>query len=161
MADRYLDHFLHFLLPHRDFPIVTWFLHFTSHSLPTLMSKKRTKTKNNPRPPPAKRKEPPPEAEPEALANSPSPPPSSTITDTLPKGGRKGNRPEEELGSVANKAGDAVQPLTGGGLSIPGETKGDTEGKESLKIKIHLNLHAKVRLDLDAQIYGDVVIGLL
>jgi hypothetical protein len=30
-----------------------------------------------------------------------------------------------------------------------------------LKIKIHLNIHAKVRLDLDAQIYGDVVIGLL
>lgn len=31
----------------------------------------------------------------------------------------------------------------------------------SLNIKISLNLHAKVRLDLDAQIYGDITIGLL
>lgn len=45
---------------------------------------------------------------------------------------------------------------------MPNETKGGTEGKEgSLNIRIHLNLHAKVRLDLDAQIYGDIVIGLL
>jgi hypothetical protein len=37
----------------------------------------------------------------------------------------------------------------------------DPDEKGALKIKVHLNLHAKVRLDLDAQIYGDVVIGLL
>jgi hypothetical protein len=48
-------------------------------------------------------------------------------------------------------------------MKIPGVTAG-TPGKEeknSLQIKIHLNLHAKVRLDLDAKLYGDVVIGLL
>ncbi|KAJ5126020.1 hypothetical protein N7448_005329 [Penicillium atrosanguineum] len=100
-----------------------------------------------------------PSPEPEASANSP-PPSISSLTDTLPKGGRKGNRPEEELGDVTNKVGD-VLPSTG--LSMPNETtKGGTEGKEgSLNIRIHLNLHAKVRLDLDAQIYGDIVIGLL
>ena len=97
---------------------------------------------------------------PELQAPANSPPPSfSSVTDTLPKGGRKGNRPEEELGGVTNKVGDAL-PSTG--LSMPNETKGGTEGKEgSLNIRIHLNLHAKVRLDLDAQIYGDIVIGLL
>lgn len=46
-------------------------------------------------------------------------------------------------------------------MQIPGVTQGGDEKEGSLKIKIHLNLHAKVRLDLDAQIYGDVVIGLL
>ncbi|KAJ6127292.1 hypothetical protein N7523_002904 [Penicillium sp. IBT 18751x] len=90
----------------------------------------------------------------EVPANSP---PSSvtSVTDTLPKGGRKGNGPEEELGGVTNKVGNAP-PSTG--LTMPNETKGGTEGKGgSLNIKIHLNLHAKVRLDLDAQIYGDIV----
>jgi hypothetical protein len=156
MADRYLDNILQFLISHFDLPVVTWFFYFASHSLP--MSKK--KTKNKPRPPP--NPNPPkrtPSPEPQALANSP-PPSTNAITDTLPKGGRKGNRPEEELGNVGNKAGD-IANLPSSGLTIPGETKGDTEGKESLKIKIHLNLHAKVRLELDAQIYGDVVIGLL
>jgi hypothetical protein len=35
------------------------------------------------------------------------------------------------------------------------------EEKGSLNIKIHLDLHAKVRLDLEADLYGDIVIGLL
>ncbi|KAJ5661822.1 uncharacterized protein N7477_009438 [Penicillium maclennaniae] len=94
----------------------------------------------------------------EVPANSP-PPSVTSVTDTLPKGGRKGNRPEEELGGVTNKVGDAL-PSTG--LTMPNETKGGSEGKEGrLNIKIHLSLYAKVRLDLDAQIYGDIVIGLL
>jgi hypothetical protein len=124
------------------------------------MSKK--KTKNKPRPPsnPNSPKRTP-SPEPEALANSP-PPSISSLTDNIPKGGRKGNRPEEEAGNVTDKVGQVGDALPSNGLSIPGETKGGTEGKEgSLNIRIHLNLHAKVRLDLDAQIYGDIVIGLL
>ncbi|KAJ5216266.1 uncharacterized protein N7498_002673 [Penicillium cinerascens] len=155
MADRYLS-ILQFLIPHFDLPTVTWFFYFASHSLP--MSKR--KTKNKPRPPPnpnlPKRT---PSPDPQAFTNSP-PPSTTAMTDSLPKGGRKGNRPDEEHSIFGNKGGGiATQPSSG--LTIPGETLGDTEGKESLKIKIHLNLHAKVRLDLDAQLYGDIVIGLL
>jgi len=155
MADRYL-HILQSLIPYFDPSIVTWFFYFTSRSLP--MSKKKTKKKPRPPPNPNPVKHTP-SPEPQALANSP-PPSTTAVTDPLPKGNRKGNRPEEELGNVTNKAGE-IANLPSSGLTIPGETKGDTEGKESLKIKIHLNLHAKVHLDLDAQIYGDIVIGLL
>lgn len=45
-------------------------------------------------------------------------------------------------------------------MKAPGLTA-NKEEKSNLKISIHLNLHAKVKLDLDAQLYGDIVIGLL
>ncbi|KAJ5155194.1 hypothetical protein N7492_007997 [Penicillium capsulatum] len=89
----------------------------------------------------------------QAPANSPSPSPSATTTDNRPGDNRKGNR-DDNLPVVD-------QGVPTGDLQIPGVTKGGDEKDSSLKIKIHLNLHAKVRLDLDAQIYGDVVIGLL
>ncbi|KAJ5669435.1 hypothetical protein N7462_010505 [Penicillium macrosclerotiorum] len=92
-----------------------------------------------------------------ASANThPSQPPSTTPTETRPSGGRKNKSPEEEVGDVANKA---TSVLPTGDMQIPGPSQ--DEDKSSLKIKIHLNIHAKVRLELDAQIYGDVVIGLL
>ncbi|KAJ5104437.1 hypothetical protein NUU61_001784 [Penicillium alfredii] len=100
------------------------------------------------------------------LTNTPSAPPSQPATETRPQGGRKGNRPEEELPALDKNTGGASAPNGVSGLvptsdmKMPGVTPG-TDEKESLKIKIHLNLHARVRLDLDAQIYGDVVIGLL
>ncbi|RHZ46965.1 hypothetical protein CDV55_100478 [Aspergillus turcosus] len=39
-------------------------------------------------------------------------------------------------------------------------TNRDDGKRESLNIRIHLNLHAKVKLDLDAQLDGDIIIGL-
>lgn len=94
---------------------------------------------------------------PEAFANSlpPSPQPSltSAATDNLPKGNRK-DKPSED----GKKSSDMVP---NSGLQVPGAPLHSDDEKSSLKIKIHLNLHAKVRLDLDAQVYGDVVIGLL
>lgn len=93
---------------------------------------------------------------PEALADSPpSPQPSapSAITDNLPKGNRKNKGSDD-----SEKSADL---LPNSGLQIPGAPLQSDDEKSSLKIKIHLNLHAKVRLDLDAQVYGDVVIGLL
>lgn len=45
-------------------------------------------------------------------------------------------------------------------MKAPGVTANQDE-KSNLKISIHLNLRAKVKLDLDAQLYGDIVIGLL
>jgi hypothetical protein len=158
MADRYLD-ILQFFIPHLDLPIVTWLFSFAYRTLS--MSKK--KTKNKPRPPsnPNSPKRTP-SPEPEALANSP-PPSITSLTDTnTPKGNRKGNRPDEEAGALTDKVGQAGDALPTSGMSLPGKTQGGTENKESsLNIRIHLNLHAKVRLDLDAQIYGDIVIGLL
>ena len=38
------------------------------------------------------------------------------------------------------------------------EVKKDDNG--SLNIRIRLDLHAKVKLDLEADLYGDIVIGL-
>lgn len=93
----------------------------------------------------------------EALANAPSSPqPSVTnpVTDALPKGDRKN---KDAVAEVA-KVGEAVP---NSGMQVPGPSLQSDDEKSSLKIKIHLNLHAKVRLDLDAQVYGDVVIGLL
>lgn len=166
MADRYLHFFLSFLTLHLDFPIITWLLLFTSHSLPCLMTKK---PKNKPRPPknpfhPRRMPSPPPTPTPsspllpgpEALANTPSSPqPSltSAATDNLPKGNRKNKGSEE-----GEKTNDVVP---NSGLQVPGAPLQSDDEKSSLKIKIHLNIHAKVRLDLDAQVYGDVVIGLL
>ncbi|GLI79559.1 hypothetical protein PoHVEF18_007896 [Penicillium ochrochloron] len=76
-------------------------------------------------------------------------------TTTRPEGGRKNKTPEEEVTGVADQA-----LASAGDMKLPGLSP--KEGDDSsLKIKISLNLHAKVRLDLDAQIYGDITIGLL
>ncbi|CAG8356391.1 unnamed protein product [Penicillium salamii] len=85
--------------------------------------------------------------------------PHSSITDAGPiQGGRKDS---QEVDDTVGAVGDLAKG-SAGGLQIPGKT--DTGGKDdkgSLQIKIHLNLHAKVKLELDAQVYGDIVIGLL
>jgi hypothetical protein len=101
----------------------------------------------------------------EGLSETDFPPlPNSPTAETVPTlGGRKGNSPDDTAGGVGETAQSAL-PSTGG-LSVPGVTdtgkKNGEDDKGSLQIKIHLNLHAKVKLELDAQIYGDIVIGLL
>jgi hypothetical protein len=101
----------------------------------------------------------------EGLSETDFPPlPNSPTAETVPTlGGRKGNSPDDTVGGVGETAQSAL-PSTGG-LSVPGVTdtgkKNGEDDKGSLQIKIHLNLHAKVKLELDAQIYGDIVIGLL
>ncbi|KAJ5093270.1 hypothetical protein N7456_009131 [Penicillium angulare] len=88
-------------------------------------------------------------------ANISSPPPSTE----LPKGGRQAR--SDPVSGAADQAGALAQgALPNAGLELPG-TPLQEEEKSSLKIKIHLNIHAKVQLNLDAQIYGDIVIGLL
>ncbi|PKX91782.1 uncharacterized protein P174DRAFT_422933 [Aspergillus novofumigatus IBT 16806] len=52
-----------------------------------------------------------------------------------------------------------VKP-TGSEPAAESTTKRDDGKRESINIKIHLNVHAKVKLDLDAQIDGDIIIGL-
>ncbi|PYI26687.1 hypothetical protein BP00DRAFT_450986 [Aspergillus indologenus CBS 114.80] len=94
--------------------------------------------------------------------------------DTRPTGGRKNStskdHPEDELDSSAPAAAAPAATTTttttpnglvpNSGMKAPGATQ-EEDGKESLRIRIHLNLHAKVKLELDAQLYGDIVIGLL
>ncbi|RAH85586.1 hypothetical protein BO86DRAFT_436871 [Aspergillus japonicus CBS 114.51] len=107
--------------------------------------------------------------------------------DTRPTGGRKNStskdHPEDELDSSAPAAAESLttEPpaaaaaaaaaaatttttpnglVPNSGMKAPGATQ-EEDGKESLRIRIHLNLHAKVKLELDAQLYGDIVIGLL
>ncbi|KAJ5933811.1 hypothetical protein N7454_006140 [Penicillium verhagenii] len=104
-----------------------------------------------------------PESEPELTADNNSPL-SSMPSESRPVGCRRGKSDEDANGTrrgselVAGKSG--IGGISTAGLQIPGELLNEDE-KSALKIKIHLNLHAKVRLDLDAQIYGDVVIGLM
>ncbi|KAJ5540807.1 hypothetical protein N7494_005883 [Penicillium frequentans] len=93
---------------------------------------------------------------PEQTLANPPPPPSAPTTDARPQGGRKGKADDE----VTGKVGELADTVPNAGLMIPGAPQQEDD-KSSLKIKIHLNLHAKVRLELDAQIYGDIVIGLL
>ncbi|KAJ5497523.1 hypothetical protein N7463_009510 [Penicillium fimorum] len=90
--------------------------------------------------------------------------PNSPTTESIPAlGGRKGNPADDPVGAVGETAQGAL-PSTSG-LTVPGVTdtgkKDGEDEKGSLQIKIHLNLHAKIKLELDAQIYGDIVIGLL
>jgi hypothetical protein len=65
--------------------------------------------------------------------------------------------------TLANGAGPLIGPAAARELDKKdkkgNEVKEDDKG--SLSIKIHLDLHAKVRLDLEADLYGDIVIGLL
>lgn len=86
-------------------------------------------------------------------------PHSPVLTDTNPITG--GRREGQDVDETVGATGDLIKGSTAG-LKAPGKT--DTGGKDdssSLQIKIHLNLHAKVKLELDAQVYGDIVIGLL
>ncbi|KAJ5776105.1 uncharacterized protein N7511_001116 [Penicillium nucicola] len=111
----------------------------------------------------------PPDTPPLGLSETdfPSLPHSPVLDNTLgalsspPKGGRQERDADNNpLNTATDTANGAASNL---GMEMPGVTPG-TPGKDdksSLQIKIHLNLHAKVRLDLDAKIYGDVVIGLL
>ncbi|KAJ5501854.1 hypothetical protein N7463_004728 [Penicillium fimorum] len=75
------------------------------------------------------------------------------------------NDPIESLVEPETLANDV--PLVGPGAARElAQRRKDSEVKKdddkgSLNIKIHLDLHAKVRLDLEADIYGDIVIGLL
>ncbi|KAJ5979293.1 hypothetical protein N7501_002635 [Penicillium viridicatum] len=85
-------------------------------------------------------------------------------TESVPAlGGRKGNPTDDPVGAIGETAQGALP--SAGGLTIPGVTdtgkKDGEDDKGSLQIKIHLNLHAKIKLELDAQVYGDIVIGLL
>ncbi|KAJ5810769.1 hypothetical protein N7447_010285 [Penicillium robsamsonii] len=90
----------------------------------------------------------------------------------------KGKRKARE-GSESSSSTDPIEslvepealaneiPLVGPGAARElAQRKKDSEGKKdddkgSLNIRIHLDLHAKVRLDLEADLYGDIVIGLL
>ncbi|CAG7976256.1 unnamed protein product [Penicillium olsonii] len=95
--------------------------------------------------------------------------PHSPVNDTLP-GNRRGsgdtedvspgNEVEKAAGGLAKAANGDLDKGSAGGLKVPGKTEGKDDNG-SLQIKIHLNLHAKVKLELDAQVYGDIVIGLL
>ncbi|KAJ5990997.1 hypothetical protein N7522_011204 [Penicillium canescens] len=133
-------------------------------------TKKSKKPKNTQPPPPI---DPPNHDQPPETTQSPTdtlpmglsetdfpPLPHSPVTDNLALGGRQARNDDNIVGT----AGEATKELLpNDGMQVPGVTAG-TPGKEeknSLQIKIHLNLHAKVRLDLDAKLYGDVVIGLL
>lgn len=108
----------------------------------------------SPIPPPTEAEKPEQAAQPKQNANTLSSPPHSQTT-ARPEGGRKNKTPEEEVTGVADQA-----LANAGDMKLPGLSP--KEGDDSsLKIKISLNLHAKVRLDLDAQIYGDITIGLL
>ena len=93
------------------------------------------------------------------------------ITESPPVGGgSKGGRKNRNKNNNDDDKGDdstenlALGPASGGlpGFSDgPVPRVGEDEGKESLKIRIKLNLQAKVRLDVDADIKGEIVIGLL
>lgn len=64
--------------------------------------------------------------------------------------------------TLANGEGQLIGPAAA--RELDNRKKKNNKEKEddgNLNIKIHLDLHAKVRLDLEADLYGDIVIGLL
>lgn len=149
---KYLSHLLHHLLvlPITEAQFLSWLLCIVIQTLPVMSNKRSRKQKqeeklqNQNQPP----------------ANPPSPTPSSStaVSDVRPPGGRK-NRSNDD-GALTAPATQAVNSVPTGDLILPGVTPGQEENT-SLKIKVHLNLHAKVRVDVDAQLYGDIIIGLL
>ncbi|KAJ5990768.1 hypothetical protein N7499_011322 [Penicillium canescens] len=64
--------------------------------------------------------------------------------------------------TLANGEGQLIGPAAA--RELDKKNKKDNEVKKddngSLNIRIHLDLHAKVKLDLEADLYGDIVIGL-
>ncbi|KAJ5298862.1 uncharacterized protein N7443_006982 [Penicillium atrosanguineum] len=99
----------------------------------------------------------------------------SGVTTGLGKGNRRGRQGSESSSSSNDPIDNLVDLDTmanGGQLIGPAAAREldkrndkDKEVKKndngSLNIKIHLDLHAKVKLDLEADLYGDIVIGLL
>lgn len=100
----------------------------------------------------------------------------SSAAPSLGKGNRRGRQGSESSSSsndpieslvdpetLANGEGQLIGPAAARELDKKNkkgqEVKKDDNG--SLSIKIHLDLHAKVKLDLEADLYGDIVIGLL
>lgn len=59
------------------------------------------------------------------------------------------------------KGGPLIGPAAARELDKRRKEDSEKEDKGSLNIRIHLDLHAKVKLDLEADLYGDIVIGLL
>lgn len=95
-------------------------------------------------------------------ATNTSSPVVSIPSEARPVGGRRNKSEDETNGPTRGQlVPGGAGSISSAGLQMPGKLLNDPEEKGALKIKVHLNLHAKVRLDLDAQIYGDVVIGLL
>lgn len=98
----------------------------------------------------------------------------SSAAPTLGKGNRRGRQNSETSSSssdpieslvdpetLANGEGQLIGPAAARELDKRNKKNNETEDNGSLNIKIHLDLHAKVKLDLEADIYGDIVIGLL
>lgn len=97
----------------------------------------------------------------------------SDVAPTLGKGNRRGRSSESSTSSsdplenlvkpetLANGGGDLITPAIARQLDKKQKEENGEDDKGSLQIKIHLDLHAKVRLELDADLYGDIVIGLL
>lgn len=66
--------------------------------------------------------------------------------------------------TLANGEGQLIGPAAARELDKKNnnnQLKKKEDENGSLNIKIHLDLHAKVKLDLEADLYGDIVIGLL
>jgi hypothetical protein len=100
----------------------------------------------------------------------------SGAAPSLGKGNRRGRQSSESSSSsndpieslvdpetLANGEGQLIGPAAARELDKKNKKKNEVEKDDngSLSIKIHLDLHAKVKLDLEADLYGDVVIGLL
>ncbi|KAJ5992200.1 hypothetical protein N7451_007924 [Penicillium sp. IBT 35674x] len=99
----------------------------------------------------------------------------SDVATAPGKGGRRGRQSSESSTSssggplenlvnpetLANGGGELITPEIARALDKKGKEGKEEDDKGSLQIKIHLDLHAKVRLELDADLYGDIVIGLL
>lgn len=90
------------------------------------------------------------------------------------KGNRKGRQSSQDSSSsndpieslvdpetLANGEGQLVGPSAARALDKKNKKDDEEKDNGSLSIKIHLDLHAKVKLDLEADLYGDIVIGLL
>ncbi|KAJ5634316.1 hypothetical protein N7528_002158 [Penicillium herquei] len=63
--------------------------------------------------------------------------------------------------TLASGEGKLIGPAAARILDTKKHEDDEKEDKGSLNIRIHLDLHAKIKLDLEADLYGDVVIGLL
>jgi len=122
------------------------------HSIPTTAPSQEKPQNDLPTPPYDK---------PEAFSETDFPPlPHSPVTEAVPKlGNRHGTQDlDETAGEVGSLAKGSASGLKPSDVTDTGKKEDD---KGSLQIKIHLDLHAQVKLELDARVYGDIVIGLL
>ncbi|GKZ17203.1 hypothetical protein AbraIFM66951_009065 [Aspergillus brasiliensis] len=93
------------------------------------------------------------------------PDPPGEVGNLTKDAGDKAGNVTKDVGDKAGSVTDTAKEITTGGMNMkiddPDLQWETSEKSGSLQIRVRINLRAKVQLNLDARVKGEVVIGLL